>query len=731
MIICTACGNHNEDDDEFCGSCGKFLEWVGEKVEEPPPPEPEPEPEPEPARAGLIERVKAAVGIEEGRAEATTTDLAPSPSEGVGVGPAALSDAPASNGPATPDPSVSPAVTGPDAQAEPDAAQAERDAVAAQAAAAERQAAERQAAEAAAQAERDAAERAIREAQEAEQARRAAEEAAVRAEQEAAAATEAQRAAAAAAEEQARRQAEEAAAAAEAERQAREAADALQRAQAEAEAEQQRADAERARAADAARQQAEAEARREAEEAAAAARARQEAEAAAARAAVEAAAADEERRRREEAEAHAAQAEAAEAERARQEAEAAAAAEQARRQAEEESRRKAEEARQKEEEAKAEAARRAAALLAKPKSVTPTAPAAAPPPGRRPSLAGPHTPPSAAPDETEAVPTPAPAMTGAQAEAAAPARPQSHTPTAQQPTTAKRPPRPAPKQKAAEQAIKPGDLVCGQCGTGNDPGRKFCRKCGNSLAEAAPAAKLPWYKRIFSRTPKATKAGEGKRGQTQAKQLARSAQTAGWKANRALGLARRGMLMLLLVGVAVPFAVPSLRSTVLSKGGDGLRWAKGVINPSFETVNPLNAVASSETPDHPARLAIDLGSNTYWSEAAPGEGIGEWVAVEFDGTVDLAKVIVTPGATEPADQFLAQPRPKELRLVFDDGQPGPDGRPPIEPQTIALRDEPTDQSFGLSGVTQVRKVTFFIVSVYKGQSGENTSVAELEFRRKG
>ncbi|TDQ00784.1 NADase-type glycan-binding domain-containing protein [Labedaea rhizosphaerae] len=48
MIICTMCGNQNDDSYAFCGDCGKFLEWNGEKVapppevitvvEEPPPP---------------------------------------------------------------------------------------------------------------------------------------------------------------------------------------------------------------------------------------------------------------------------------------------------------------------------------------------------------------------------------------------------------------------------------------------------------------------------------------------------------------------------------------------------------------------------------------------------------------------------------------------------------------------------------------------------------------------
>ncbi|MGQ0839836.1 NADase-type glycan-binding domain-containing protein [Actinokineospora sp.] len=48
MIVCTMCGNHNDEAAAFCGDCGKFLEWNGEKVapppevvivvEEPPPP---------------------------------------------------------------------------------------------------------------------------------------------------------------------------------------------------------------------------------------------------------------------------------------------------------------------------------------------------------------------------------------------------------------------------------------------------------------------------------------------------------------------------------------------------------------------------------------------------------------------------------------------------------------------------------------------------------------------
>ncbi|MFD4636425.1 hypothetical protein ACFWN2_03860 [Lentzea sp. NPDC058436] len=36
MIVCRMCGNHNGDADAFCGDCGRFLEWNGEKVAPPP-----------------------------------------------------------------------------------------------------------------------------------------------------------------------------------------------------------------------------------------------------------------------------------------------------------------------------------------------------------------------------------------------------------------------------------------------------------------------------------------------------------------------------------------------------------------------------------------------------------------------------------------------------------------------------------------------------------------------
>ena len=53
MITCKTCGFENEAGASFCGSCGSFLEWTGEKEPEPAPPPPTPVvPAPTPAPDG-------------------------------------------------------------------------------------------------------------------------------------------------------------------------------------------------------------------------------------------------------------------------------------------------------------------------------------------------------------------------------------------------------------------------------------------------------------------------------------------------------------------------------------------------------------------------------------------------------------------------------------------------------------------------------------------------------
>src|SRR5579863_589407 len=62
MIVCRKCGYRNADADTFCGTCGSFLEWTGEKQQAERPPEPAEEEQPgaeaaAPPKAGFFQRV--------------------------------------------------------------------------------------------------------------------------------------------------------------------------------------------------------------------------------------------------------------------------------------------------------------------------------------------------------------------------------------------------------------------------------------------------------------------------------------------------------------------------------------------------------------------------------------------------------------------------------------------------------------------------------------------------
>ncbi len=80
-IVCRQCGYLNAADDAFCGSCGSFLEWTGEKVGEP---------APSPARPStpLLERVRVAIATAE-PGDASPPPPPPPPPSAAPAGPQA------------------------------------------------------------------------------------------------------------------------------------------------------------------------------------------------------------------------------------------------------------------------------------------------------------------------------------------------------------------------------------------------------------------------------------------------------------------------------------------------------------------------------------------------------------------------------------------------------------------------------------------------------------------
>lgn len=666
MIICTNCGFRNEDGDSFCGGCQEFLEWTGEAAEpEAADPEVE-EPEPEEERKGLVDRVvERFVGAED--------------EEGDGDGLVVVAgregaDQPEHTGSAWTVDDESEALRAEAAdRAEREAEQARRSA---------------EQAEATLRANAEAADRARQRAEEAAAAQRAAADQVARFSTAPGTTSEPSAAPGAADEPGADRDAAPDRQIAEprtAEAVDAETVDVSPPTSDEAEAEPVAEAVGAVDAPDADRDAGATGGAVQEDPAEAAARAEAEAARTAAREAAEAAAREAE------------------------------AAEEARRLAEEQARKEAE---------AAERARRAAALVARPPAARPVAPPTAKAPSQRPTTAGPprrrrQQPPARASEEP-----------GQETQEGA----RSDGPTAVKPGRSKV--RPAARtREAPTRQFRPGDLICGQCGEGNAPTRNFCRRCGRELAEAE-VVKQPWWKRLVPRRRQRVYAAGERPSRGIAGDRVGGDDAAAGKGGKsgvkgamsgARGLRRRIMgpigkigRPLMFVGVALAAVGisfnPGLRGSVMDGATGAFDRVRGFIAPQYEPVTPIDVTASSSLPDHPAESAIDNTSNRWWAEGAEGNGEGESLVVTFAGPVDIAAVGVTPGAAE-TEEFVAQPRPRQLHLVFDTGVTA----------DLNLSDEHEFQSFEVdaSGVTSVEVQ---VIEVWQGQSGSDMALTTLEFR---
>ena len=324
-----------------------------------------------------------------------------------------------------------------------------------------------------------------------------------------------------------------------------------------------------------------------------------------------------------------------------------------------------------------------------------------------------------------AAPAPAPVLAGVAAPAAAPAvaqaaavvqpdEPLSRRPTSVAPAITR--PRPGPRTLEAPTRRHPGDLICGQCGEGNDPTRHFCRRCGNSLDEAI-AVRLPWYRRFFRRL------------------FGIRTREAGWRPHRVgppnvMGMVwriiRLALGAVIVVAVLAFFLVPSFHNSVVNRVTSAVSSVRKAVLPKYDPVYPTGASASTSIAGHLPNLAIDKFVNTYW--AARAGDPAPYLKLTFSEPVDLAQIGFDSGAAgpTPTDDFLAQPRPHVVHLVFSNGTA----------KDLTLKDEDPkvakNAQFYAIDAKNVTFVEIHIMSVFApaGASPSAVAIAEVEFRVK-
>lgn len=278
-------------------------------------------------------------------------------------------------------------------------------------------------------------------------------------------------------------------------------------------------------------------------------------------------------------------------------------------------------------------------------------------------------------------------------------QPVGRQPAAQQPTEQVPPPARHQPRLTERRAPRPGELICGQCGEGNLPSRRFCGRCGESLQEAEVVAQ-PWWRRFVpGRGPEVRQAGTRPRKRRGG-------------VRRGIGKGVRWALVAVLLitgglyGLHAPF-----RTAVNERATSVARDVEGVFVTRLTPVRPTEVTATAQAADHPAGLVSDNASNTYW--LAPAEPQPALV-LAFGKQVDLRKAIVRVGIGE---NFQAAHRPQKLHLVYSTGRTF----------DVTLADTPDAQEVALAGSEGADRLELHVVGLHRSLQGNDIALSEIEF----
>jgi len=115
---------------------------------------------------------------------------------------------------------------------------------------------------------------------------------------------------------------------------------------------------------------------------------------------------------------------------------------------------------------------------------------------------------------------------------------------------------------------------------------------------------------------------------------------------------------------------------------------------------------------------MDGRESTAWVEGKRGQGIGEWIVVEFDKPQQAMRIDISNGLGKNQDIYSKNSRVKEIEVRFSNG----------ETRRFMLADKAREQRLGLGGSPQTMWVQIKILSVYPGWKYQDTAISELRVR---
>lgn len=260
------------------------------------------------------------------------------------------------------------------------------------------------------------------------------------------------------------------------------------------------------------------------------------------------------------------------------------------------------------------------------------------------------------------------------------------------------------RRAGPERRPLPGELVCGECGEGNTAARKFCRRCGASLAEAE-LVKARWWRRIrLRRKPRVLPAGTrpARPGDSKRRQLFRTT----------LQRLRATVGVLVLVFGLLAGLYPPMRTLVTQQVSNVKQKIRGVADAALTPIRPVSVQGTRGTVDHPPKATFDTFTNTTWitgwNEKKPPT-----LTVQLDHPVALRKAIVSTG--DPKN-FAGHIRPALLEFGYSNEKS----------DLVQLKDVPGPQEVALRNAVGVSRITVKVLNVYPAPDVTTLALAEIE-----
>ncbi|WP_157786001.1 NADase-type glycan-binding domain-containing protein [Bradyrhizobium yuanmingense] len=112
---------------------------------------------------------------------------------------------------------------------------------------------------------------------------------------------------------------------------------------------------------------------------------------------------------------------------------------------------------------------------------------------------------------------------------------------------------------------------------------------------------------------------------------------------------------------------------------------------------------------------FDASTGTAWVEGASGNGVGEWITIEFETVRRVKSIHVQNGYQKSRDIFAKNNRVRQIRVLFSGG----------ESQTFVLDDKLSAQLLMLRPPVSAHWMQFIIDDVWAGNKYTDTAITKL------